>query len=172
MARADPHPLGLEVVEQPLGDRRAQPLERAVGALLRDQRDGLADLGVVDRVLDPVGHRRVDLPHLEPQVDDQSLADLALRLGDAVVGVERQAGYLDDDLGLAGPPRRLVVVVGVVEFVRLVGSSAAQRSSRHRERVARSRATSWTRKIEAPRSSASTFVATVPDTRWSGRRAR
>ena len=43
-----PHALELVVGEQPVGDRAAQSLERPVRALLGDQRDELADLGVVD----------------------------------------------------------------------------------------------------------------------------
>ena len=46
------HLLGVEVGEQPVGDRRAQALERLVGALLGDERDRVADLAVVDGVLD------------------------------------------------------------------------------------------------------------------------
>jgi hypothetical protein len=73
-----------------------------VRALLGDQRDELADLGVVDRVLDRVGRRRVGLADVEAQVEHEPLADLALGVADAVVRVQRQAGYLDGD-GLGGP---------------------------------------------------------------------
>ena len=70
LGRLDPHALDLEVGQQAVGDRRAQPLERAVGALLGDERDGLADLRVVDGVLDAVGDRRVGLADVEAQVED------------------------------------------------------------------------------------------------------
>ena len=84
-----------------------------VGALLGDQRDELADLGVVDGVFDRVGDSRVGLAHVEPQVEHQPLADLALGLADAVVGVEREARDLDRDrLGrLLGVLAELVAVV-------------------------------------------------------------
>ena len=49
------------------------------GPLLGDEVRRLADLRVVDRVLDPVGDRRVALTDVEPQVQQQPLADLALR---------------------------------------------------------------------------------------------
>ena len=119
LGAAHHHALDVEVGDQPIGDRRAQPLERPVGALLGDQRDDLADLRVVDRVLDEVGDRRVDLPDLEAQVDDQPLADLALGLGDPVVGVQRQAADLDDDLGVRA------LVVGVLVVVVAEGSSGS-----------------------------------------------
>src|SRR5271157_4198952 len=48
LARLDPDSLELVVGQQPVGDRAAQPLERPVGALLGDQGNQLADLGVVD----------------------------------------------------------------------------------------------------------------------------
>ena len=66
-------------------------------ALLRDQRHQLAHVGVVDRVVDRVGHRGVGPADVEPQVHDQALAHLALGVGDAVVGVQGQAGDLDRD---------------------------------------------------------------------------
>src|SRR3954468_666376 len=47
LRRLDPDALELVVGQQPLGDRGAQALEGAVRALLGDQRDQLADLGVV-----------------------------------------------------------------------------------------------------------------------------
>ncbi len=64
-------------------------------ALLGDERDELADLRVVDRVLDRVGDGRVALADIEPQVEHQALADLALGLADAVVRVKREPGDLD-----------------------------------------------------------------------------
>src|SRR5579875_422791 len=68
--RLDPNALDLVVVEQALGDARAEALERAVGALLGDQRHQLADLRVVDGVLE-------------------------LGLAGAVAGVEGEAADLD-----------------------------------------------------------------------------
>src|ERR1044072_2525905 len=57
----DRHALGAELGGEPVRDHRAQPLERLVRALLGDQGDDLADLAVVDRVLDAVGDQRVRL---------------------------------------------------------------------------------------------------------------
>ena len=74
----DPHAFDLVVRQQPVGDRAAQALERVVGALLGEQRHELADLGVVDRVLERVRHRGVALSDVQAQVDHQALADLAL----------------------------------------------------------------------------------------------
>ena len=65
---------------------------------------------VVDGVLEAVGDRRVGLAELEPDVEDQPLADLALGRGDAVVRVEREAVDLDGDDGLD----RVLVVVELV----------------------------------------------------------
>src|SRR5436190_20349099 len=101
LGRLDPHALGSELRDQAVGQRRAQALERAVGALLGGQRDRLADLGVVDGVLDAVGDDRVAGSDLEAQVDHQSLADLAFGLRDPEVGVQRQAGDLNGDVGVA-----------------------------------------------------------------------
>ncbi len=85
-------------------------------ALLGDQRDQLADLRVVDRVLQRVGRGRVGLAHVESQVEHQALADLALGLAHAVVGIQRQAGDLDRDrLGAA-----LGVIVAILVLVELV----------------------------------------------------
>ncbi len=68
-----------------------------VRALLGNERDELADLGVVDRVLEAVRRGRVGFAEVEPQVEDEPLADLALRCARAVVRVEREAGDLDRD---------------------------------------------------------------------------
>ena len=64
-------------------------------ALLGDERDELADLGVVDGVLDRVGDGRVGLADVEAQVEDEALPDLALGLADTVVRVQREACDLD-----------------------------------------------------------------------------
>jgi hypothetical protein len=59
----------------------------------------------------------VALADLEAQVEDQPLADLALRVAHAVMRVERQPGDLDRHLGL----RAVLVPVLVVVLVLLVG---------------------------------------------------
>src|ERR1035437_7074101 len=46
----DPHRVHHVALQQPVGNRRAQTLERLVGALLGDQVGGVADLPVVDRI--------------------------------------------------------------------------------------------------------------------------
>ena len=88
------------LVEQAVGDRRAQPLERLVGALLGHEVGQLADLTVVDRVLDAVGQRRVALADVQSQVEQQALADLALGRRHADMGEQRQPADLDRHLGL------------------------------------------------------------------------
>ena len=93
-------------MKQPIGDGGAEALERSVRALLGHERHGLAHLPVVDRVLEPVSEGRVGLPNVHAHVDHQPLTDLALRLADAVVGEQRQAGDLDRHEGLGA---RLVV---------------------------------------------------------------
>ena len=74
----DPHLVGGVLVQQAVGDGRAQALQRLVGALLGDERDGVADLAVVDGVLDHVGDGRVAVADLQADVEHQALADLAL----------------------------------------------------------------------------------------------
>ncbi len=87
-----------------------------MGALLGDQRDQLADLGVVDRVLQRVGRGRVGLADVQSQVEHQTLADLTLGLAHAVVGVERESRDLDRDrLGAA-----LGIVVAVLVLAVLL----------------------------------------------------
>ena len=133
---------------QPVGDRRAQALERLVGALLRDEGDLLADLAVVDRVLDAVGDRRVAARRRRSVMSNTSRWPTSRsRLADAVVRVEREPADLDRDRRLRG--RSLVVVV-VVSSSSSYSSSVAlvhparDRSSGHRERIG-DRRTSWTR---------------------------
>ena len=74
---------------------------------------------VVDRVLDPVGERGVALADVEPQVEQQPLADLALGRGHPDVRVQRQPADLDRDLWL-GVPLLVLVLVYVVELVGVV----------------------------------------------------
>src|SRR6185312_8391748 len=157
LGRSHPHRLGLVVAQQTVRDRRAQALER------------LADLAVVDGVLDAVSDGRVAGADLDPQVDHEALADLALGLGHAVMRVERQAGDLDRDERLRGLVLVLISVLEVLVLELLVVLVA------HRPRTVAAAtasasatgATSWTRKTAAPRSSASTFVAIVPASRSS-----
>ena len=83
-------PSEVVIGEQALRNRAAEALERAVRALLGDQRDELADLRIVHGVLNRVGNRGVGLTDLQAQVEHQSLADLALSVANAVVGVQRR----------------------------------------------------------------------------------
>ena len=73
---ADPDRLAAEALDQPLADHLAEPLEGPVAALGRGQRDDVADLGVVDRVLEAVGEHRVAVGHVEGEVELEPLADL------------------------------------------------------------------------------------------------
>ena len=84
-----------------------------MGALLDNQGDQLADLRVVDRVLERISRGGVRLAHVQPQVEHQSLAHLALCLAHPVVGVQRQPGDLDRDR--LGPS--LGILVGIPPLV-------------------------------------------------------
>src|SRR5580693_1433974 len=181
----DPHAFQLEVGEQTVGDRAAQALERAIGALLGHQRHQLADLRVVDRVLHSVGHGGIRFPHIQAQVDQQSLADLALGLAHAVVCVERETVDLDRDglealfvlfvlfavflvvvvllLGVLASVSAVVLgTVLVVQLVLLLAVHLPPNVAAATASAAATGATSCTRKTLAPRSSAITFVAIVP----------
>src|SRR3954452_11551244 len=175
LGRLDHHRVHVEVVQQPVGDRRGQALERPVGALLRDERRQLADLAVVDGVGDVVGRRRVVAEHVERDVEHEALADLALGFADAVVRVEREAADLDRDRGVGDVVVLVLrvldgllvyVVVDVVDVVvapfHWPRNVAAATSS-----AWATAATSWTRNTSAPLPSAMTFVAIVPGTRPS-----
>ena len=122
---------------------------------------------VVDRVLDAVGDGRVALAHIDPHVDEQALADLALGLGDPDVGVQREAADLDRDLGLGVPSSSSSSSTSSNSS----GSSiAALTVAAATARASWTGATSWTRNIRAPRSYAITLVASVAATRSSSSR--
>ena len=137
-----------------IGDRRAQALERLIGPLLGHQVGRLAHLAVVDRVLDPVGDGGVAIADIEPDVDEQALADLSLGRRHPHVGEQRQPADLDRDFGL----RALLAVFAyaLVEVVVLVGIVVLG----HRDltvaavtvRASWTGRTSWTRNTRAPRS--------------------
>src|SRR4051794_15133168 len=57
--------VGAVLGREPVRDHRAQALQRPVRALLGDERDLVADLAVVDGVLDAVGDQRVHLADVE-----------------------------------------------------------------------------------------------------------
>src|SRR4051812_274042 len=146
--------VGAELTREAVGDHGAQALERLIGALLGDQGDDLADLAVVDRVLDAVGDQGVGLADVEADVEHQPLADLALGGGHAMVCVKRQPDDLDGDPYL-GALFVVVVVVAQVVFVVVVLVGI----TRHWPNVAAVTAsasavaaTSWTRNTRAPRS--------------------
>src|SRR5918999_269045 len=160
----DADALGTELGGEAVGDHRAQPLERLVRALLRDQRDHLADLAVVDRVLDAVGDQRVRLADVEAHVEHQALPDLSLGRRDAVMGVERQPDDLDGDPDLGALLVVIVVVQVVVVVLVGVGGHLANVAAAP-ARASAVAATSWTRNTRAPRSKAITLVATVACTR-------
>src|SRR4051794_23476850 len=165
---ADRYLLRVVALEHAVRYRRAQALEGLVRTLLCGERDLLADVRVVDRVLHAVGHRRVGVSHLEGEVEHEALAHVALGLLDAVVGVQRQARDLDRDRRLGSLAVLVVWVYAirvVFQFPSWVGTVAAATFS-----ASATGATSCTRKIDAPRSYASTFVAIVPGTRSRGSR--
>src|SRR6185312_13489859 len=136
-----------------IGDRRAEALERLVGALLGDERDGLAYLAVVDRVLDAVGDRRVAGADLDPQVDHEPLADLTLGVRHAVMRVERETGDLDRDERLRGLLVLVVLEVLVLELLVVVRLAHRPRTvAAATASASATGATSWTRKTAAPRS--------------------
>ena len=86
---------------------------------------------------------------VEPEVQQQPLADLAFGLGDPQVREQREPADLDRHLGL-GVPLLLVVLLYLVVLVRFfhgAGTVAAATVS-----ASRTGATSWTRNTLAPRS--------------------
>src|SRR4051794_23180474 len=170
LGRLDRDAVGAELRREPVRDDGAEPFQGLVGALLGDQRDHLADLAVVDGVLDAVGDQRVGLADVEAHVEHEALADLALGGRDAVVGEQREADDLDRDadlgtfaFGVVGLLAQVVLVV-VVELGVVPGHLAANVAA-VTARASAVAATSCTRKTLAPRSKASTLVATVPATR-------
>ena len=90
---ADADAVGAKALHQALADHAGESLERLVAALRRGQGDDVADLGVVDRVLEPVGQYRVAVGDLEARLDLQALADLLLGLGDAMMRVDREPAH-------------------------------------------------------------------------------
>ena len=166
LRRAHAHALGAEALHQPLGDDLAEALEGAVAALGRRERDDVARLGVVDRVLEPVGQHGVAVGDVERDVELEPLADLLLGVGDAVVGVDREAAELDLDARV----RPVVVRLHAPNFIAArCGPLAARRGSPRRRSPRRApAATSWTRSIVgAVGASASTQDAIVPPRRSS-----
>src|SRR5262249_24219928 len=109
----------------------------------------------------------VGLADVEADVEHQALADLALGGGDAVVREEREADDLDRDADLGAFAVRVVglvvqlVLVVVVELGVVPGHPGRNVAAATASASALA-ATSWTRTTLAPRSNASTLVATVP----------
>ena len=97
---ADHDPARPEALLEHVRDGGTYPLERAIGPLGGDQCDGLAHRGVVDRVLEAVGHGRVAVLDVEGDVEHHALACLLLGLGDPVMGEEREARDLDRHVGV------------------------------------------------------------------------
>jgi hypothetical protein len=69
--------------------RRAEALQGLVGTLLGDQVGHVAHLRVVDGVLDAVGEGGVAFPHVDPDVEQQTLPHLALGSGHPDMGEQR-----------------------------------------------------------------------------------
>ncbi len=120
LGRLHPHALQLVVAEQTIRHHTAQPLERLVRALLGDQRDELANLRIVDRVLERIGRGGIRLADVQPQVEHESLANLALGVANPVVGVQRQSRDLDRDRLGASLDILVAVLVQLVLVVLLI----------------------------------------------------
>src|SRR6185295_14542287 len=121
-----------------------------VAALGRGEGDDVAHIGVVDRVLDPVGEHRVAVGHVEGDVELEPLPDLLLGVADPVVGVDRKAMQLDLD------PRLDPVVV------RLHGERTYPSTASATLSACKVSATSCTRSTSAPSATASTEEAIEP----------
>src|SRR3954468_8332403 len=125
LTHADARRLQLEPVQQRFRRGGGHRLEQLELPRLEDLAHARDDLAVVDGVLEAVRHRGVR--NLEPQVIDEGLRIPALVLFDTVGADELEAGELDEDAHGATTARAAV------------NASTCSR-------------TSWTRKIEAPRS--------------------
>ena len=97
LATRDPDRFAAVAIHQALAGDLGEALEGAVAALGRGEGDDVADLAVVDRVLEPVGENRVAVGDVEGDVELEPLADLLLGVGDAVVGVDRETPQVDLD---------------------------------------------------------------------------
>src|SRR5207302_4166919 len=95
LADPDAHTLDGESLDDRVSHGRGERLEQREAPAVGDLLDAAHDLPVVDRVLDPVGQRRIG--DLEPDVEEEGLATLLLSLGRAVAAVELEPGDLDDD---------------------------------------------------------------------------
>src|SRR5262249_56406921 len=160
---------GAVALHQPLADHRAGPLEGAVAALGRRQGDDVADLGVVDGVLEPIGQHRVAVGDVEGDVELEPLPDLLLGFAHPVVGVDREAAQLDFGARLDAAVRRVGVHRGIRvghrdETYRATWPGAPSSASATFSASASS-FTSWTRRTEAPAAAARIEVAIVPPRR-------
>jgi hypothetical protein len=88
-----------------------------VRTLLGDQRDELTNLRIVDRVLERIGRGGICFTDIQPQVEHESLAHLALSLAHPMVGVQRQSRDLDRDR--LGPCLDISVEVAILVWLVL-----------------------------------------------------
>src|SRR5947209_11649316 len=86
LGRLDPDDPRAVALDEPVGDRGTETLERLVRPLLGDEVRGVTYLAVVDRVLDAVGDGGVTVEHLEAEVEEQARARLPLRWRHADAG--------------------------------------------------------------------------------------
>ena len=112
-------------------ERLAQ-VERAVAALGGGEDDDVADLAVVDGVLDSVGEDRVAVGHVEGDVELEPLADLLLGVADAVVGVDRDTAQVDFGASIRSRSRGLSMSRNLAEDGAR-GPASPARPRRHRD---------------------------------------
>jgi hypothetical protein len=104
---------------QALTDDLGKSLEGAIAALGRGEGDDVADLGVVNRVVDAIGEHRVAVGHVEGDVELEPLPDLLLGVADAMVGIDREPSQLDLD------PRLNTVAAWFVHVLNLADGQFA-----------------------------------------------
>src|SRR5947209_2246304 len=133
-----------EVRQDAVRDRAGRALQQLVVGVLECRRRGRHDVGVGDRVGEPVAARRLRQLRVEFEIDDKTLADLGLVLHHAVAGMDRQAGHKDR--------------IGHCWLSIALATRRACKVS----------ATSWVRMIFAPRCAAMRCAAIEPASRSFG----
>src|SRR4029077_19062122 len=127
-----------------LGDGAGAPTREPIAARAERVGRGLHHLVVGDRVLEHVALRGLGQIHIEHEIELESLSDLGLVLHHAVIGVQRQPADKDR----------------VAHRARLIAAATASACTVG--------ATSWTRMMAAPFSTASRCAASEPPSRSAG----